>query len=190
MSASAICKNIVLTDLARQRLAPPRRPSVGRAPPETIELARAELATVRFLSVREAPSRWTTALTVENRSGERYFAVYHLTERVGAGWQTTGCLLGPDRVRPGKPDPFLSLGAFCTEGVFFAGGRLQDSAGVVARIELAWKDGQTLTDRIENGVALFLANRDTIDPATVSFFGADGRYIASHPELIDEPPDS
>ena len=144
VSASAICKDIVLGHLSRRRLGPPRRPGSGRGePPEAAALGRANLASARFLSVREARSRWAAALTIEDRSGKRYFAVYHLTERDDAGWQATGSFVSPDRVLPGRPDPFLSLGAFCAEGVF-------------------------------------LANRESIDPATVSFFTADGNWIASH----------
>jgi hypothetical protein len=188
VSASATCKNIVLTHLGRARLGPPRAPSVRS--PETRErgtLRRAELASARFLSVREAPSRWIAALTIEDRLAERYFAVYHLAEQPGTGWQLSGTFRGPDRPLPNKSDPFLGLGAFCAEGVFFAGGRLQDEAKSVTRVELAWEDGETLSDTIENGVALFLAHRGAIDPATVTFYRADGSCIATHRALIDEP---
>lgn len=175
MGASADCKNIVLIDLGlRPWLAPPRPPrSKVVAPP------RAELASVRYLSVREARSRWAAAVTVEDPFADRYLAVYHL-EHADGGWRATGSFLGPDRDLPGKPDPFLSVGTFCADGVFFASGRLQDQAGAVTRVELTWDDGQTLTDTIENGVALFLGNRAVADPATVSFYRADGRRIASH----------
>jgi hypothetical protein len=175
MDASADCKNIVLIDLGlRPWLAPPRPPRSNLiAPP------RAELASVRYLSVREARCRWAAALTVEDQFANRYLAAYHFEYADGA-WRAAGSFLGPDRDLPGKPDPFLSLGTFCADGVLFARGRLQDQARTVTRVELAWDDGQTLTDTIENGIALFLGNRAAIEPATVSFYGADGRCISSH----------
>jgi len=37
-----------------------------------------------------------------------------------------------------------------------------------------------------NGVALFLGDRDTLDPANVSFYGADGCWIACHRALTDK----
>jgi hypothetical protein len=59
----------------------------------------------------------------------------------------------------------------------------------LTRVQLAWDDGQTLSDTIENGVALFLGTRRALDPATVSFYRSDGRWIASDRTLVDEPPD-
>jgi hypothetical protein len=188
VSTSTTCKSIVLSHLGRAALGPPRRPTAGS--PETREsgaLRRDELASARFLSVREAPGRWIAALTIEDQLAERYFAVYHLAERPGTGWQLSGAFRGPDRPPPSKPDPFLSLGAFCAEDVFFAGGRLQGEAKSVTRVELAWEDGETLSDTIENGVALFLGHRGAIDPATVTLYRADGSCIATHRALIDEP---
>jgi hypothetical protein len=175
MSASTDCTNLVLIELGlRPWLAPPRPPASPRVAPR-----RAELASVRYLSVRETRSRWAAALTVEDQFAHRYLAIYHF-EHANGGWRAAGSFLGPDRDLPGKPDPFLSLGALCADGVFFAGGRLQDRAGAVTRVELVWDDGQTLTDTIENGVTLFIGNRAAVDSATISFYGADGRLIASH----------
>jgi hypothetical protein len=198
MGASTTRRNIVLTELGRRPwLTPPRaqRPKT-REPRESLVPRRAELASARFLSEREARGRWIAALTIEDQFADRYFAIYHLTEHAVTGWEATGSFLGPDRILPGKPDLFLSLGAFCADGVFCAGGRTQDEAAGVARVELAWDDGQTLSDRIENGVALFLGNRDTVDPATVSFYRKDGTCAARHRTLTDDhedppqPPDT
>src|SRR6478672_11932753 len=100
----------------------------------------------------------------------------------------TGSFPGLDRGLAGKPDPFLSLSAFCTEGRFFAGGRLQDDAEAVTRAELAWDNGQMLIDTVENGVVLFLGQRDELDPATVSFYGSDGALIGRQRALIDDTP--
>lgn len=188
MNAMANCKNIVLTDLGRRPwLTPPVRPRPGaEEPTETVVFRRAELASAQFLSVREAQCQWAAALTIEDQFADRYFAFHHLTEHAGIGWQAAGSFIGPDHVLPGKPDPSLSLDALCAEGVFFAGGRLQDHAGAVTRVELAWDDGQTLTDTVESGVALFLGNRDSLDPAIVRFYHAAGSCIAHHRALIDE----
>lgn len=125
----ANCKNIVLTDLGRRPwLTPPVRPRPGaEEPTETVVFRRAELASAQFLSVREAQCQWAAALTIEDQFADRYFAFHHLTEHAGIGWQAAGSFIGPDHVLPGKPDPSLSLDALCAEGVFFAGGRLQDT---------------------------------------------------------------
>src|ERR1700739_1884302 len=152
MGASADCRNIVLINLGRRPWLPPPRPPRSKL----VAPRRAELASARFLSVREARCRWAAALTIEDQVGDRYLSFYHLAENARTGWQATCSFLGPDRIGARKPDPFLSVGAFCAEGLFFAGGRLQDESGAVTRVELAWDDGQTLTDTIENGVALFL----------------------------------
>ena len=184
MSATTVCKNLVLTNLGwRAWLMPPRPRHDGSIPSR-----RAQLPSARFLRVREAGCRWSAALTVEDHVGDRYLAIYHFTHDDRAGWQETGSFLGLDRGLAGKPDPFLTLSAFCTEGLFFAGGRLHDDAGTVTRVEFAWDDGQTLTDMVENGVVLFLGHRDELDPATASFYGFDGALLGRQRALIDEAP--
>jgi hypothetical protein len=79
----------------------------------------------------------------------------------------------------------VSLSAFAA-GSFFAGGRVQSESADVALVRLVWDDGYTLEDEIQNGVALFLGTRDSLDPATAEFLDPAGRVIGAHKTLIDE----
>jgi hypothetical protein len=43
-----------------------------------------------------------------------------------------------------------------------------------------WDDGYALEDEIENGIALFFAARDALEPATVEYLDPVGRVIGAH----------
>ena len=139
---------------------------------------------VRVLSERRAGDRCALALTVEDRSGERYQVIRLLVREDGA-WRLGGGFEGPDRTLPGKPDPYVSLGAY-PGSRFFAGGTVQSAEFDVARVRLVWDDGQVLEGEVQNGVVLFLGSRESLDPATAEFFDHDRRLIGTHVTLIDE----
>ena len=130
-------------------------------------------------------------MTVNDATGERYLIIRELARDPGvaSGWRMRGGTEGPDRVLPDKPDPYVSMSAFATGGRFFAGGRVQSTSAEVARVRLVWDDGYVLEDEFQNGAALFLGARDSIDPATAEFLDSAGRVIGAHRTLIDEPED-
>lgn len=142
------------------------------------------MGSVRVLSERRGGDRCAVALSVEDRSGERYRVVRVLVREDGA-WRSEGGFEGPDRTLPGKPDPYVSLGAY-PGSKFFAGGSVQSAAFDVARVRLAWADGQVLEDQVENGVVFFFGSRESLDPATAEFLDRDGRLIGTHVTLVDE----
>ena len=136
------------------------------------------MESVRVLSERRAGDQCAVALTVEDRSGERYQVIRVLAREDGA-WRLGGGFEGPDRTLPGKPDPYVSLGAY-PGSRFFAGGTVQSAEFDVARVRLVWDDGQVLEDQVENGVVLFLGSRESLDPATAEFLDHDRRLIGTH----------
>lgn len=177
---------VVVAELARraqsQLLGAPF-PS-GRGLPGPKRLEAPDMKSVRVLSERRAGDRCAVALTVEDRSGERYQVIRVLVREDGA-WRFGRGFEGPERTLPGKPDPYVSLGAY-PGSKFFAGGTVQSAEFDVARVRLVWDDGQVLEDQVENGVVLFFGSRESLDPATAEFLDRDGRLIGTHVTLIDE----
>jgi hypothetical protein len=147
-------------------------------------LGAPDMESVRVLSERRAGDQYAVALTVEDRSGECYRVIRVLVREDGV-WRLGGGFEGPDGTLPGKPDPYVSLGVY-PGSKFFAGGTVQSAEFDIARVRLAWEDGQMLEDRVENGVVLFFGSRESLDPATAEFFNSDGRLIGTHVTLIDE----
>ena len=180
----------VADELARRAANPARHRR--RHGPQPQILREPDLASIRVLSERGAGERCAVALTVNDATGERYLIIRELVRDLGvaSGWRMGGGTEGPDRVLPGKPDPYLNMSALATGGTFFAGGRVQSASAEVARVRLVWDDGYLLEDEVQNGAALFLGARDSIDPATAEFLDSAGRVVGAHRTLIDEPASS
>jgi len=178
----------VADELARRAVNPVarRRPSHR---PQPRRLRKPDLGSIRVLSERCAGDRGAVALTVDDATGERYLIIRELVRDQGvpSGWRMGGGSEGPDRVIPGKPDPYLAMSALATGGTFFAGGRVQSTSAEVARVRLMWDDGYLLEDEVQNGAVLFLGVGDSIDPATAEFLDTAGEVLGAHRTLIDEP---
>jgi hypothetical protein len=136
------------------------------------------------LRERRDGDRCGVALTVEDGSGERYRVIRELV-RDDDQWRVGGGFEGIDRRLPGKPDPYVSLGAFYGSR-FWAAGTVQSTAFDVDRVRLVWGDGEVLEDQVVNGVVFFFGLRESPDAATAEFLDRDRRLIATHVTLIDE----
>lgn len=142
------------------------------------------MASIRVLRERRDGDRCAVALTVADGSGQRYRVIRELVRdhdqwRVGCGFE------GIDRRLPGKPDPYLSLGALYGAR-FWAAGTVQSTEFDVDRVRLVWGDGEVLEDQVVNGVVFFFGSGEPPDRATAEFLDRDGRLIATHVTLIDE----
>jgi hypothetical protein len=174
----------------RERTARPASRRPPRQHPLPPMLHDPDLSSVSVLSEREAGDHHAVALTVNDSDGEPYLVIreYVRDPDGDRGWRMCSGSEGPDRVIPGKPDPWASFTAYASGGHFFAGGRVQStSTSDVARVRLVWDDGYTLEDELGNGVALLFGARDAHGRATVEFVDPAGRLIGSHVVFVDEP---
>jgi hypothetical protein len=148
-----------------------------------------DLSSVSVLSEREAGDHHAVALAVNDSEGTPYLVIgeYVRDPDGDRGWRMCSGFEAPDRVIPGKPDPWASFGACVSGGHFFGGGRVQStSTNDVARVRLVWDDGYTVADELQDGVALLFGARDALDRATVEFLDPAGRLIGSHTVFVDE----
>jgi hypothetical protein len=99
----------VADELARRAANRTARPR-PRHGPEPKLLNKPDLASIAVLSEREVGDRCGVALTVNNATGERYLIIRELVADLGVqgGWRVGGGSEGPDRMLPGKPDPYLT----------------------------------------------------------------------------------
>jgi hypothetical protein len=175
-----------MAELARRGRSQPRRvPPPGIGLPKRLQAP--DMRSVRVLRERREGDRYGVAVTVSDATGERYRIVRELQREAGV-WRLRGGFEGPERVLPGKPDPYVSLSALFSGSSFFASGVVQSSQFEVARVRLVWGDEQALEDDVENGVVFFFGSRESLDPAIAECFDREGRLIGTHVALIDEQP--
>lgn len=174
----------VIAELGRRARSWRPRPPIPPTHGLRNRLEAPDLASIHILRERRDGDRCAVALTVADGSGQRYRVIRELV-RKDDQWRTGGGFEGVDRWLPGKPDPYVSLGAFYGSS-FWAAGTVQSTDFDVDRVRLVWDDGQVLEDRVANGVVFFFGLRESPDPATAEFLDRDGRLIATHVTLIDE----
>ncbi len=111
--------------------------------------------------------------------GERCFVIAVFTDD-GDRLRRAGGSEGPDRDVPGRRGPFLGLYAYVSNGVFFAGGRVQSDGLDIARVRLVWEDGYELEDVVQNRVVMFFGARESWEAAIVEFLDPAGQVIGIH----------
>ena len=175
---------VLIAELARRGQSQPRRvPPPGIGLPKRLQAP--DMRSVRVVRERRTGDRCGVAVTVSDATGERYRVVRELQREAGV-WRLGGGFEGPDRVLPGKPDPYVSLGALFSGLSFFASGVVQSSRFEVARVRVVWDDGQVLEDAVEKGVVFFFGSRESLDAARAECFDSEGLLIGTHEILIDE----
>ena len=141
-------------------------------------------ASIQVLSERRTSDACAVAATVVDADGDRYLVIRMLIHEAGE-WRREGGSEGIDRPITGRHDPYLPLYAYAN-GRFFAGGRVHSIALDVARVRLVWADGYELNEEVENGIALFLGARESLEPGTVEFLDKAGNVVGHHPAFVDE----
>lgn len=175
MSESAV-EHVVRDLSSRAELRPDSRPRHHPGPPI---LRRPDPTSLRVLSERRTSDRCAVAITVNDMDGERCFVIAVFTDD-GDRLRRAGGSEGPDRDVPGRRGPFLGLYAYVSNGVFFAGGRVQSDGLDIARVRLVWEDGYELEDVVQNRVVMFFGARESWEAAIVEFLDPAGQVIGIH----------
>ena len=166
-----------ITDLAEQRGAP--MPSIVTGGVGFV----ADLDTVSFVKHRQAGERhvfYVTFAADHPRLGllEMKYA-YPVEPASDGGWRTFGGAGGAGTLSCRATQPGVNLGGGGGSGHFYAGGEIYRAGADIARVELRFANGVTLSDDADEDVALFITVSSVQLPATAVLLDPAGNEIRS-----------
>lgn len=147
---------------------------------------QADLATVRFVKHRQSERRHLYFVTFDGTHPRRgpevlnFHYVYPVEPDPDGGWRVFGGAGGGGGDMPSRGVPWVNLAGGGWPDRLYAGGRIDDAGAEVARVELRFVNGITLSDDTEQAVALFITDRSVALPATVALLDSAGDEIATH----------
>jgi hypothetical protein len=112
---------------------------------------------------------------VQDRRWEGWVGV----RRADGVWRVTGGASGSAGNDPRSPAPWANLGATWSERLSMAGGRVHGEG--VARVRLVSAPGGAVEDRVDDGIALLMAQGAFPRPWTVELYDGSGALLGSHP---------
>lgn len=134
-----------------------------------------------FGKSRGISGRQVHALTFEDRDGRTQSwaccarrdeaGEWHFEGGAGGGMREGACVRG---------HPWTNLGGGGWPSHFYAGGRVEESDGQVARVRLRAANGVMLEDTVDEGVVLFVTNEEVRLPLTVELLDARGEVVSQH----------
>lgn len=141
----------------------------------------ADLDTVRFVKHRRAEDRHVFYVTFAadhpplGRLDMRY--AYPVEPAPDGGWRTSGGAGGAGTLSGRATRPGVNLGGGGWPDHFYAGGEIYRVGADVARVELCFANGITLSDDADQDVALFITGSSVQLPAIAVLFDRADREI-------------
>ncbi len=190
-TGAATPRQAILEDLSQSlgETLPLGRPSTGGLQAATVRGGRSnvvDLATVRFVKERRAPTRHVYHVTyeaVDPRLGSEpheYYMTYDVVQVAAELWETRGSNGGAGV--PSWTEPTVNLGGGGWPDRFSAGGVLV-AAPTVVRVRLQFGNGVVLEDTVDNDVVVFVTDEIVEPPTTAVLLDTNGAEVRRHPVL-------
>jgi hypothetical protein len=139
--------------------------------------------TIDFGKVRSVPGRQVHWVTFETRGGKRMQFTCCVEQDDAGAWTLFGGAGGVADCDPVRGHPWVDLGGGGWPRHVYAGGRMLEDGGAVARVRLHAANGIVLEDTVEHGVVLFVSDDEVRVPTEAELLDANGRLIHRHPSL-------
>lgn len=139
--------------------------------------------TLQFGKTRSIPFGEIHAVTFETQTGQRLrFVCYVRQDKVGE-WQFVGGAGGGVNGDPRRGHPWVNLGGGGWPKQFYAGGQVLEHAGRVVRVRLRAANGTVLEDSVEDGMVLFLTDKEVHPPVYAELVDPSGQIVSQHRAL-------
>jgi hypothetical protein len=138
--------------------------------------------TIAFIKARAMPQRQVHAVSFQTHSGQRMRFICAVEQSSDGAWHVAG---GAGRSADGSPQrdvPWVNLGGGWPKH-FYAGGDVLAEGQDVARVRLRAANGTELEDSVEDGVVLFVTDREVRTPIEVELLDRGGNVVGRHAAL-------
>lgn len=143
----------------------------------------AQISSVHILKQRALPGRLLYGVTFTSTEGRDVFCACEVRQQDDGTWSAHGSAGGGLGGSPRWETPRANLGGSPggeSSGRYFGGFVESDPAGEVTQVRLVAADGVILEDTVEEGMILFLAERQVSLPLSAELYDQAGKLITHH----------
>jgi hypothetical protein len=143
----------------------------------------AKAATVHFLKVRSIPRRQVHALAFEDEEGSLWHFICFLVQDTEGHWHVESGGGGSNRdiqQHSGRNHPRANLAGGGWQDHFWAGGYVIDDGFDVVQVNLTSNNGQKLEDSVEDGLVLFVTDKEVHMPVQAELYNHSGELVGKH----------
>ena len=164
--------------------ASPEEPRPGSQFGVAAPVSSAQRDSVRFRKERQAEALRLYAVSFVDLLGQPWQCLVGVTRQDNGSWKVGGAAGGSGDGDLAPERPWVNFAGWWGAGLFCAGGEVIGvGAKDASHVCLVFADGSTLTDDVEHGVVLFVAEHDVVLPATARVLDNVGVVLATHPAI-------